>query len=398
MGAGKNWTQAELDLLAEEWGVKSIPTIAQNLGRSENAVMIKAGRLGLGAHLESSELISFNVLMQTLGTVGGYSERLRKYKAAGLKIHTKKVRHNSFRMVDIGEFWKFAEKNRHMVDFSRLEENALGAEPAWVKVKRSEDFKRAQAVKPHNAKWTETEDKLLRTLLRTYKYTYPEIAARLQRSEGAIQRRVLDLGIKERPLKADNHTLWTDEQFQTLGRMIKAGSNYETISRAIGKSAKAIRGKVFTMYLTENLNKAAQLIGDGEWGDNRPARTLSQKLLMTAKEKKQTKELLGRLAGVLTYQIRKQFDDQDNWQRNLCQNWDEVKGCTVGGMNCDDCVDFLRIRPQYCARCGSTFYERRENRICERCRTARKKAAARRAIREKEIKARRTKQCHINRK
>jgi biotin operon repressor len=380
MGQARNWTKGELDRLAEEWGQYSIPTLAKRLNRSEDAIKIRAQRMGLGAHIAASELISLNVLMQELGLSRGgsnYTWSFQKLKEAGLKIHTQRVQNNSFRMVDIEEFWEFAEKNRHLFDFSRLEENALGAEPSWVKVKRAEDYRRTFLVKPHNHKWTDAEDKELLRLLRAYRYTYPEIAAKLRRSEGAIQRRVNDLGIKERPIKVDNHVQWTEEQFKQLGRMMKAGSNYETMSAVLGKSAKAIRGKVFTVYLTERLDKACALMGDGEFGDNRPERKLSQKLLMTVEEKAEVKESMSKLVGLLTYQIRKHFDDQDNWQRNLCQNWDEVKGCTVGGTNCDDCGKFQRIRPQYCDRCGGTFFERKENRICERCRTARKKSAAR---------------------
>lgn len=309
---------------------------------------------------------------------------LQKLKNAGLKIHMHRVKNASFRMVNIDEFWTVAEKNRHLFDFSRLEENALGAEPAWVKVKRTEDFRRTFVVKPQKTKWTEAEDRELLRLLRTYRYNCTEIAARLCRSEGAIIRRIKDLGVKERPLIADKQSTWTKEQLQTLGNMIKAGSNYENMSAAIGKSSKAIRGKVYIVYLTENLNKVCKLIGDGEFGDNRPERKLSQRLTMTVEEKAEVKESMSKLVGLLTYQIRKHFDDQDNWQRNFCQHWDTVKGCTAGGVNCDDCADFLRIRPQYCGRCGATFYERKENRICERCRQARKKSAARKYFRAQE--------------
>lgn len=363
----------------------SIPTIAKRMNRSEAAIKVRATRLGLGAHIAASEFITFNVLIQELGiskpgSGSCYSWALEKFKKCGLKIHTHRVQNSTFKMVDIEEFWEFAEKNRHLFDFSRLEENVLGAEPEWVKVKRAEDYKRTRIVKPKNVWWTEAEDKELLRLLQQYRYTYPEIAERLRRSEGAIQRRIQDLGYKERPLKADNTVKWTQEQLDTLDQMIKDGSSYETMSGAIGKSAKAIRGKVFTVYLTENLDKVCRMMGDGKFGDNRPERKLSQKLLMSTEEKAEVKEQMSKLVGLLTYKIRKHFDDQDNWQRNLCQHWDKVKGCTAGGVNCDDCADFLRIRPQYCGRCGATFYEQKENRICERCRIARKKSAARKYL------------------
>lgn len=383
MGQARNWTEAERARLAEEWGQYSIPTLAKRLNRSEVAIKEKASKMGLGAHLAASDMITLNVLLQETGLSkggGGYEWNYEKLQAAGLKIHTHRVSKKIVRMVDIEEFWTFAEKNRHLFDFSRLEENALGAEPAWVKVKRTEDYKRTFMVKPQKTKWTDAEDRELIRLLRTYRYNCTEIAARLSRSEGAIIRRIKDLGIKERPLIADKQSIWTEEQTKTLGRMIKDGSSYETMSGVIGKSTKAIRGKVFTVYLTENLNKVCKLMGSGEFGDNRPERKLSQKLKMTVEEKAEVKESMSKLVGLLTYKIRKHFDDQDNWQRNLCQHWDKVKGCTAGGVNCDDCADFLRILPQYCGRCGATFYEQKENRICERCRMARKKSAARKYL------------------
>lgn len=380
MGQARNWTEAELDRLREEWGMYSVGTLAKRLNRSECAIILMARRLCLGAHLRSSDLISINVLLQELGLSkkgGGYSWNVDKLKNAGLPIHMHKVKNCSFRMVDIEEFWTFAEKNRHMFDFSKLEENVLGAEPAWVKVKRAEDFKKACVVNPKKHPWTEAEEKELLRLLRTYRYTCTEIAERLHRSEGSIVRRMQDLGIKERPLIADKNGKWTEEDLQTVARMIKSGSNYEVMSGVLGKSAKAIRGRVFNMYLSENLNKVSKLIGDGEWGDNRPERKVSQRLQMTVEEKGQTKDALSRLAGLLQYRIRQHFDDQDNWQRHLCQNWDDAKGCTAGCLNCDECDSFQRIRPQYCGRCGATFFERKENRICEPCRMARKKSAAR---------------------
>ena len=59
-------------------------------------------------------------------------------------------------------------------------------------------------------------------------------------------------------------------------------------------------------------------------------------------------------------------------------NWDDIGGCAAGYKDCDSCSEFRRIPPQYCARCGGTFYERKENRFCSACRTARKKQAQRR--------------------
>ncbi|MFA1819025.1 hypothetical protein ACDX78_02275 [Virgibacillus oceani] len=47
MGRGKKWSQEELDYLEDRWGVVSIKGIANKLGRSVNAVKLKAQRTGL---------------------------------------------------------------------------------------------------------------------------------------------------------------------------------------------------------------------------------------------------------------------------------------------------------------------------------------------------------------
>jgi predicted amidophosphoribosyltransferase len=65
------------------------------------------------------------------------------------------------------------------------------------------------------------------------------------------------------------------------------------------------------------------------------------------------------------------FGAADYWQKDACAKWDGY--CTAGQTNCDECAEFRRHRPQYCVRCGATFYERRENNVCGPCRAARKK-------------------------
>lgn len=53
----------------------------------------------------------------------------------------------------------------------------------------------------HNAAWTKTEDDKLRYLLSKGTYTYSDLAAELRHSEGAIKRRILDLGINKKPVR-----------------------------------------------------------------------------------------------------------------------------------------------------------------------------------------------------
>ncbi|MCR2026912.1 hypothetical protein [Anaerotruncus colihominis] len=289
------------------------------------------------------------------------------------KRHTEKV----VKVVFLDEFWEWAEKNRSFLDFSRMEPLALGEEPDWLAEQRRKDFK-AYALQ-RKEPWTVDEDSRLKMLLKQHKYGYAELSEMLRRSTGAIQRRCTDLGLKERPVKADNRgpdATWTEDDFSILADGIQNGDSYMLIGQVLGKSEKAVRGKVYSVYLTENADKVRAYMGDGPWGYGAPEPTVKQAVHLS-----RTRAEVKRNLSILDALLRKRINDlgyDPYWQRFMCMNWDDIRGCSAGCANCDSCTEFHRIPPQYCARCGSTFYERRENRFCSACRTARKKQAQRR--------------------
>ena len=369
MGQEKNWTKEEKEYLEENWGIISVGTLMKRLNRSEYAIINARQRMGLGAFLENGDYITFHQLLIALGVNGGYGYKpISWIENRGFPIHRKRINNNSFRVVYLEEFWIWAEKNQTFLDFSKFEEYALGAEPEWAKAKRKRDFERSQKIK--STPWSDAEDKHLERLLKKYQYNYDDLSKMLGRTAGAIQRRICDLGLKERPLKAENHIKWTEEEFVTLGELIKAGSSYEEMADVIGKSSKAIRGRVYALYLTENLDKVRGYIGSGTWGDNRPERKLKQRNLMNSDEKEQVKDAMTRFAAIVRHQYKQHFDESDYWQKDICQLW---KGyCTSGETDCDSCVSFQRIRPQACKQCGGTFYERETATYCKRCRDMRK--------------------------
>ena len=100
------------------------------------------------------------------------------------------------------------------------------------------------------------------------------------------------------------------------------------------------------------------------------------------KENFERKGLAIRLVNALRA-YRNSMEYGEYWQKDMCQHWDEINGCTAGERNCDECAKFQRIHPQNCVRCGATFYERKPNRICERCRIQRKKQGYRKYLRMK---------------
>ena len=379
----KNWTSDEETYLSENWGQMTIPGIAKHLGRTTNSVIVRARRMGLGAVLDSGDYVTLNQVMKAV--CGGRSYHGYQLKSwvqdRGMPVHYKRVDKNRFRVVYLDEFWEWAEKHRSFIDFSKMEPLALGAEPDWVAEQRRKDFQ-AFAIQRKDP-WTADEDSRLKMLLKQHKYGYAELSDILRRSAGAIQRRCTDLGLKERPVRADNHSQeakWTDADFDILADGIRNGDSYMLIGQAIGKSEKAVRGKVYFTYLTESADKVRAYMGDGPWGYGAPEPTVKQGFYLSRTRTEVRKNL-----SILDALLRKRMNDlgyDPYWQRFMCMNWDDVGGCSAGCADCDSCTEFIRIKPQYCARCGGTFFERDENRFCGPCRSARKKRAQRHWCRE----------------
>lgn len=380
--ANKCWTAEEIEYLQDKWGNVPINQIANHLGRSTHAVLNKKNRLGLGKFLDNADFyITKHQLFVALGlrnASDGY-KNTSWIKNRGLPIHRIKRLNQIFDVVYIDEFWEWAEKNQNFLDFSKFEMFSLGPEPEWAKAKRKRDYRLRQQIKV--SPWTPSEDDRLKRYLLENRYTYMELSKKLNRTSGAIQRRICDLNLKERPVKADHHIKWTDEEWKQLGEMIKSGYDYETMSGILGRSSKAIRGRVFDMYITERLDKVREYIGNGNWGDGRPAFPLRYKRLMPVGDRQSAEDLLIVLSNTLIKIAKdksKASDEfKDYFQKDSCQHWDDVKGCLVGQKNCDVCIKYKRVDPQICSRCGKTFYEREENKVCKSCRAARIKAAQR---------------------
>lgn len=372
----KTWTPEELQYLEDHWGTVSIPGIAKKLGRTVNAIKVRVARMGLGGMLNSGDYVTFNQLMRELtDNSQSYSYQMKSWvKNRGMPIHTKRVNACSFRVVYLEEFWEWAEQHRSFIDFSKLEPLALGKEPDWVAEQRRKDYQ--SFALQRKDPWSPDEDNNLIRLLKQQKYGYAELSEILRRSEGAIVRRCRDLGLKERPVRADSHRKggsWSDEQHQILADGIRHGDSYSMIGRVIGKSEKALRGKIYFTYLTEDADKVRAMLGDGPWGHGAPEPTVRQGFSLSKTRTEVRKNL-----SILDALLRKRMNDlgyDPYWQRFMCANWDPVKGCSADCADCDSCTEFQRIRPQYCRMCGGEFLERKEQTYCPKCRSMRKKQA-----------------------
>jgi hypothetical protein len=266
---GKRWQKEEKEYLQSKWGTVSISSIAKKLNRSVNAVKLKARRMNLGKFLEAGNYITVNQFMLAFSKTNFHSYNLTSWvENRGFPLKYKKIVNKRVRVVYIEEFWEWAEKNRTFINFSKLEKNILGIEAEWVKEQRQLDTAATGMYK--TTPWTKAEDSQLIYYLKLFRFSYDDLSKMLRRTCGAIQRRICDLGVKERPLKADNHSNpWESEDIDRVVYGIKNGFSYELIAENVGRSSKAVRGKVYTLYKTECLDKARQAILIGEIGTPR---------------------------------------------------------------------------------------------------------------------------------
>lgn len=133
------WTKEEETLLSDLWGTESFETIAKKLNRTVSSIKNKAFLLGLGSVIESnyngltikdiSDLLGVNINTVSVGWIG-----------LGLKYKVQKIsKSKSYRYVEIKDLYEFLEENQNIWDSRNLERNILGAEPEWLKEKRKLD-------------------------------------------------------------------------------------------------------------------------------------------------------------------------------------------------------------------------------------------------------------------
>lgn len=385
MGQVRKWSEDEKEYLAEFWGVKSVNAICEHLGRSVNAIYVMKDRLNLGPFLESGDYITCHQLYIALG-LGSASDSYKMkswVENRGFPVKYKTLSEKKVKVIYLDDFWKWAEENQAFLDFSHFEENALGCEPAWVKGKRRRD-----ARAPRQTPWTAEEDFRLKQLVERKEYGLKEVARLIDRTEGAVIRRLSELKIKTTPIKAENHTEWTAAEFEIITDGIRRGMKFRDIALNLpDRSEKALRGLVYRYYLTENADAVRVMVGNGKFGDNLPEKKLKHLRIMPPEEKVLAKEQMELMAGILHAWAVKRSNAGEIYdfyfQKDMCMHWDDIIGCSAGCESCDDCTEFLRIKPQYCARCGDTFIERKENRFCKDCREARKKKYIRKYMRER---------------
>jgi hypothetical protein len=245
VGQKPNWTEEEIEYLEESWGVVRTSGIAKKLKRTVSAVQQKAIRLGLGAQIRSSVYI----------TLVDISRAFQKEYSAiteiwiqnnGLKMeHRKFVKTKSYKVIKPKDFWKWAEKNKGLLNFAKYERYGLPDEPKWVKDKMKSDYA-AQDKSRISKAWTAAEDESLRYMYSAGRYTLSQMSKSLNRSETAIKRRAYDLGCKKNFIRSKNK-IYTLDDVNKLLDLANQSMCLKAIAKAMDRGENSVRGKLERM-------------------------------------------------------------------------------------------------------------------------------------------------------
>ena len=188
----KCWTDAEKQVVFNNWGTLTPSHIAKMIDRSTYAVVAFAKNNNLGMFLENSEYMNKYQITQALGIDSHVIERtwIPNY---GFKMQKKMIRSNvKHDVISVENLLKYLENHQHLFDTRRMEEYALGTEPEWLRKKRIED--RAKPVRLRGKKYTPEEDTKICMYIRAGK-TQQQIAELLGTSKASINARVQKLDV-----------------------------------------------------------------------------------------------------------------------------------------------------------------------------------------------------------
>lgn len=246
----KEWTREEETYLEESWGIVNRVTIAEKLGRSEGSIKSKSERMGLGNSIFHIDGITINQL--AYATTIDYKTFVSWIERYEFPVKYKKLTANRIvKYVKYDDFWKWAEKNKHMIDFTKFDRLTLADEPDWVDAKRKADFKKKRYVTKGNSDpWSEYEINRLKYLVQKPDITYPKLSKELRRTHGSIKKKLSDLNIMLRPNYMNNHRKYTKDEVETLETMMLDGHSFVEIAFKLNRSEAGVRGKAERMGYT----------------------------------------------------------------------------------------------------------------------------------------------------
>lgn len=178
----KHWTDEDVEYLLSKIGSTNFDVIEKKLKRTKEAIRQKLLVLGITSIINNSGMISLNRLSIITRKSGAI---IKRWINSGL-LKAKKsniIKRSHVYLIDIDNFWKFAEKNKDKLKFSLIDKNILLPEPEWVERERIRE-RNDNSVYYHK-NWTKT-DMEYAMFLHNAGHKYKDIGKKMGRTERAV--------------------------------------------------------------------------------------------------------------------------------------------------------------------------------------------------------------------
>jgi len=188
----KRWSEEEEEFLAEFYGEIPVYQIERKLDRRGITRKIEREKFGKGTEFKG--YFTASLLAKTLNvdshTVINW---VNKYDLP----HKRRILHyeRKYILIETSLFWKWAERNKELINFSKIERGVLIPEPDWLEEERRKDY--FSIPRKKNKPWTADQDRELCYLRYKKGLMLKDIAKTLDRSYNAVQRRLKRLKEKQ---------------------------------------------------------------------------------------------------------------------------------------------------------------------------------------------------------
>lgn len=174
--SGKHWTAEEIDYLKENYGMAQMETITRDLGRSYNAICLKAQRLGLGSRDSAGETLSLSEVGRMVGVP--YNSISQYWIPKGLKV----ARFDGHVQIRPKNLVKFMKSHPQLYD-ARKCDPIYFSQYKWFRDKKAAEIQSNTIVMK---KWTENDISQLEFGIKKGD-SYETIAKRLNRSVASVK-------------------------------------------------------------------------------------------------------------------------------------------------------------------------------------------------------------------
>lgn len=224
----KHWTLAEEEYLLSCYGSVMINNVCRKLKRDVKKVETKARRMGLGGikdnYLNPSQIAElFGIDHKCISET---------WVKRGLKFDKRSDMKKTSSYTTLDNLLRFLKANQDIFDSRKLEINALGIEPKWLKEKRVRDKERPAREKKVWSYYEEQE------LIRLYKQKMraEDIGKMLNRSKSSIHRKVSRLS-EAGILEKEQYTVpFTTKEDEFIIEMKKELKTHKWIAEELGRA------------------------------------------------------------------------------------------------------------------------------------------------------------------